>query len=99
MKTTWTNYAIFTLKGHYEYIKKAKGVKFARSWRKKIFDRTEYLKAFPRHGRQESSILHPTQEHRSLLEGNYRIVYRIEDQEVYIIHVFDTRQSPDKLVF
>ena len=99
MQITWTHYATFTLKGHYEYIKKAKGVKSARNWRKKIFDRVEYLKPFPRHGRQETSVLHPNQEFRSILEGNYRIIYKIEDQEVYITHVFNTRQSPNKLIF
>ncbi len=35
--------------------------------------------------------------HRRLIEGNYKIIYRIEEQIIYITDVFDARQDPDKM--
>jgi plasmid stabilization system protein ParE len=99
MTLNWTYNATDSLKGYYEYIKETKGVKLARAWRKTIFDSVEHLKSFPRHGRQESSNHYPEKEFRSILQGNYRIIYEVKDQEVIVHLVFDTRQNPDKLNF
>lgn len=36
-------------------------------------------------------------EFRFLIEGNYKIIYRIEGSFIMINAIFDTRQDPDKL--
>jgi toxin ParE1/3/4 len=36
-------------------------------------------------------------EYRYLVQGNYKIIYRIEGNYIRIAVVFDTRQNPEKL--
>jgi mRNA-degrading endonuclease RelE of RelBE toxin-antitoxin system len=36
-------------------------------------------------------------QHRRLIVGNYKIIYLIEDDVVYISDIFDTRQDPKKM--
>ncbi len=60
-----------------------------------IFEKAELLKTFPLAG-----PVHPSnarQQHRFLVSGYYKIIYRFENDTVYIRAVFDTRQDPDKL--
>jgi plasmid stabilization system protein ParE len=37
-------------------------------------------------------------EHRYLIEGHYKIIYRIVDNEILVVEIFDTRQDPDKML-
>jgi len=36
------------------------------------------------------------EEHRSIIRGNYKIIYKIKQKKVFITDIFDTRQDPDK---
>jgi len=35
--------------------------------------------------------------HRRLIEGNFKIVYRIEKVKIYVVDFFDGRDNPDKM--
>ena len=35
--------------------------------------------------------------HRYIIRGNYKIIYKIQNQKMYITDVFDTRQNPEKI--
>jgi len=35
--------------------------------------------------------------YRRLVEGHYKIIYRIEDEYIYITDIFDSCQDPDKM--
>lgn len=35
--------------------------------------------------------------HRRLIEGHYKIIYRIDKKTIYITDIFDTRQEPKKM--
>ncbi|MCB0521565.1 MAG: type II toxin-antitoxin system RelE/ParE family toxin [Lewinellaceae bacterium] len=99
MTVTWTHPAMRSLKRHYDYRKSNSGTDAARKFRKSLFDATSRLRNFPRLGKEEKSIVYKDKEYRSLIEGVYKIIYRIEGMEIFIIEVFDTRQDQDKLIF
>ena len=57
-----------------------------------------HLKQYPQLGRVEEALSHLNQGHRYLLEGNYKIIYRLINPNILAItDIFDTRQNPDKL--
>jgi hypothetical protein len=37
-------------------------------------------------------------DHRYLVEGKYKIIYRVEGNVLYVEDVFDCRQNPTKMV-
>ena len=51
------------------------------------------LKKFPKLGR----ILEHT-EVRFLVKENYQIFYKYEDEEIRILHIWDSRRDPDELI-
>lgn len=62
-----------------------------------IVDKTLLLEKTPRIGQKEDLLTHMNKEIRYLIEGNYKIVYWIDDNIVSIATVFDCRQTPQKL--
>lgn len=65
--------------------------------RDKILAKAEKLLAKPRMGQREGYLEHLGLSHRRIIEGNYKIVYRIEGKVIYITDIFDTRQDPAKM--
>lgn len=63
-----------------------------------IFDRIDSLENFAKRGKVEPYLKSLGQGHRFVLEGNFKIIYLIESDAVYITDVFDTRQNPKKLL-
>lgn len=69
--------------------------KFLSAFEKKI----EELKEFPERGRtvpelEKQNIL----EYRELIEGNYRIIYAVENKNVIIHAIIDSRRNLDELL-
>jgi toxin ParE1/3/4 len=63
-----------------------------------ILDKAEVLKGgFPGIGQKEPLLSHKTDIYRYLVEGNYKIIYRVKRNRVIIDMVFDVRQNPDKM--
>ena len=84
-KVIWTELALDDLKNIYEYISKDSKY-YAAKQIEKIINRIEQIENFPKSGRIipefENKII------RELIEGNYRIVYRIEsDNLIGIVRV------------
>jgi plasmid stabilization system protein ParE len=48
-------------------------------------------------GQEEEFLAHLNLGHRYILAGNYKIVYRIDKEYIYIVDIFDTRQNPTKM--
>lgn len=65
--------------------------------RRLLLDRADSLAVNPYVGQYEEYLEHLEQGHRRLVEGSFKIIYRIEEEDVYITDVFDTRQSPSKM--
>ena len=35
--------------------------------------------------------------HRPIIEGHFKIIYKVEGEYIYITDIFDSRQDPDKM--
>ncbi|MBI5215802.1 MAG: type II toxin-antitoxin system RelE/ParE family toxin [Ignavibacteriae bacterium] len=55
------------------------------------------LSDFPLMGQEEPLLRQRKGNYRYLVEGNYKIIYRVVRQTVIIVTVFDTRRNPESL--
>ena len=62
-----------------------------------IFAVTRQLEELPYSGQFEPWLEHQGLGHRRVVVGNYKVVYRVLEEEVRIVDVFDSRQDPDKM--
>ena len=65
--------------------------------RDRILSKADMLLNNPFIGQEEEYLLHVGLSHRRIIEGNYKIIYRVEDQFIFITDIFDSRQDPDKM--
>lgn len=64
----------------------------------KILDKAALLEmGFDEIGQAEPLLKHTGKNYRYLVSGNYKILHRVDDDDIHIIAVFDTRQNPNKL--
>lgn len=63
----------------------------------RILDDVEILKRQPYIAAVEQMLLDCPEGYRSLVVGNYKVIYFIKDDLVLIVQVFDCRQNPIKL--
>jgi plasmid stabilization system protein ParE len=80
-----------------EYYQRLGYGKRGRRIRAAILKKALLLKDNPKLGVVEERLAHLALGHRFLVEGNYKIIYRTEDQYILITDVFDTRQDPEKI--
>jgi plasmid stabilization system protein ParE len=97
LKVFWTETALNQLRDIFDYYKVKASHKVARNIVRKIVNRTIQLERSPRSGQKEPLLESRKFEYRYLVEGNYKIIYWIEDNYVKIATVFDSRQNPEKL--
>ncbi len=93
----WTNFAISELKNIFLYYRMVAGDKVAGKIRKSIFTSTKPLIKQPLIGAIEENLIELKQGHRYLVDGNYKIIYKQEDNKIYITDIFDCRQNPSKM--
>lgn len=93
----WTNFAISELKNIYLYYRMVANDKVADKMRKSLFDATALLTEQPLIGAVEENLAILKQGHRYLVVGNYKIIYRIIQHDIYITDIFDCRQNPQKM--
>ncbi|MDX1640531.1 MAG: type II toxin-antitoxin system RelE/ParE family toxin [Balneolaceae bacterium] len=63
----------------------------------RLLDKADSLADKPFSGQKEDYLLHLKKDHRRLVEGNFKIIYRVENNVIYITDFFDTRQDPFKM--
>ncbi len=97
MKIIWSDFASEVLHEIYDYYKDKAGFGVARKIRNDIFKTTRQLKKQPESGQIEQSLEKLNQNHRYLVEGNYKIIYRKISEGILITDAFDTRQDPIKI--
>lgn len=97
MKIVWTDFAIENLKDIFQYYSKKANNKVAHKVRKQILDATKQLLKHHLLGQVELNLESLIQNHPYLISGNYKIIYRINQDEIIINDVFDTRQNPVKM--
>jgi len=97
MKLIWTDFAIENLKYIFFYYSKNVSRKIAHKIRLQLLDATKQLIKHPESGQIESSLSQLNQDYRFIVCGNYKIIYRILENQIIIFDVFDTRQNPIKM--
>ncbi|MDT8414172.1 MAG: type II toxin-antitoxin system RelE/ParE family toxin [Flavobacteriaceae bacterium] len=97
MRVFWTDFAVENLKDIFDYYSNKVSNKTAHKIRKQIFSSTKRLGKNPESGQLELNLERLKQNHRYLVSGNYKIIYRINENQIIINDVFDTRQNPVKM--
>ena len=92
----WTKPAKKDLKIIFNYFKQKVSINLALKIVNSILTKTSILET-NNIGAIEQLLTPLNQEHRYIIEGNYKIIYIIQNSTVYITHVLDTRQNPNKL--
>ena len=96
-KIVWTDFAIRNLKDIFDYYSIEVSKKFAHKIRKQILKSSKQLIKNPNSGPLEPNLTILNKNHRYLISGHYKLIYRIIDNEIIINDVFDTRQNPTKM--
>ncbi|WP_353846338.1 type II toxin-antitoxin system RelE/ParE family toxin [Microcystis sp. M112S1] len=65
--------------------------------RDRILAKADKLLVNPYIGQQEEYLEHMGQSHRRVIEGNYKIIYKVEGDAIFITDIFDSRQDPEKM--
>lgn len=84
VKVIWTDLAVSDLKAIHDYISldsKAYADKFI----SKVIDRVDQLEKFPKSGRKVPEF--NNEQIRELIEGSYRIIYKIQEDHVGVARV------------
>lgn len=63
-----------------------------------ILAAAQLLEQFPFGGQMEPWLEHKGLGHRRVVVGNFKVVYRVHQDEVRIVDVFDARQDPGKMI-
>lgn len=102
MKIIWPSLAKSRLKQVYEYYAEKASVKVARNITQSILDSIHLLKKNPQLGKVEETPegVETYQELRCLIEGDYKIVYRVMKMydAIDLITIFYTYRDPDKML-
>lgn len=84
VKLIWTEFALEDLRLIHEYISRD-SKNYADRFVEKLMNRVDLLKSFPKSGRIVPEF--NLESIRELIEGNYRIIYKISTSQVAIIRV------------
>ncbi len=93
----WSTRADARLQEISDYLFDVAGNRTALKITRKIQTHTEKLSANPRMGQREGTFEDSGMEFRYLVEGNYKIIYWIEDDNITISTLFDCRQNPERM--
>ena len=98
MRLKITNPAKLRIKEIYDYYIENVSQNIARKIVKILKSSPKKLLKNPNMGQIEENLKHLNKGHRYLVEGNYKIIYRIENNIIYITDFFDTRQDVNKIM-
>lgn len=93
----WSEIAENQLKDIFDYYAIEAGSRTAKRLINKIIKRVDILLSYPQSGQKEELLLNRVLEYRYLIEGNYKIIYSVQDNYIVISAIFDTRQNPTKI--
>lgn len=97
-KVVWTASARNELALIYQYLLDNTSVSIALNLIQDILDVSQ-LEQFPQSGTIENNLAKLPGEYRCLIRGrnNYKIIYRIDGDIVYIVDIFDCRKDPEQM--
>jgi plasmid stabilization system protein ParE len=97
MKLVYTEQAIISLQECLDFFPSEIPTKKIIAIRDAIIAKADKLIENPYMGQLEEYLEHLEKSHRRIIEGNYKIIYRIEGEVIYITDIFDSRQDPSKM--
>lgn len=98
MIVLYTAWSKKQLREIYNYYKEIGAPQKGRKVRLSVHKKTLQLKDFPLLGREEEMLSALGQGHRYVVTGQYKIIYRIIDETIYITDIFDTRRNPEGMM-
>lgn len=98
MEIIWPDFAIENLKVIFDFYTVKASKKVAHIIRIEILNATKQLINHPTSGQKEIHLQKLEKNFRYIVSGNYKIIYKVENGQIIISDVFDTRQNPDKMV-
>ncbi len=99
MKVIYTDQSIDSLKELLRFSMEEQGLspEKATSIKNQLLDRANSLTQNPYKGQREEYLQHLQEDHRRIVEGHFKIIYKIIGEAIYITDFFDTRQDPEKI--
>jgi len=67
------------------------------SLRARIQNKVKQLLLNPELGQREERLATLQKDHRRLIEGNFKIIYYVEENIIVVTDIFDARQDPKKM--
>lgn len=98
IKILWSDTALSQLEDIFDYHKTNASHTIAKRLVRSIIEKSIILDSTPLLGAKEPLLSDRLFEYRFLVEKNYKIIYRFNDNLVRIVSVFDCRQNPIKIV-
>jgi toxin ParE1/3/4 len=98
VKLYWTQSALKNLDRIHRYIlDQTLSEVIANRYVLKLIMRVEQLKIYPESGQVELLLRKISQNSRYLIEGNYKIIYQVQNSSVIVTDVFHVKQNPTKI--
>ena len=97
VKVLWSDTSLVQLQEIFDYYSFKASHSVARKIVKGIVKKSILLESNPLIGVKEPLLLDRPFEYRFIVESNYKIIYRFNDNIARIVSVFDCRQNPQKL--
>lgn len=97
MKLFYTEQALISLQECMDFFPLEVPAEKVNEIRDRILAKADMLLQNPYSGQQEEYLEHLDKGHRRLIEGNYKIIYRVQGENIYITDIFDSRQDPVKM--
>jgi toxin ParE1/3/4 len=97
MRVLWSDASLSQLQKIYDYHSLFAAPRIAKKMVKGIVHRTLLLESNPLIGVIEPFLVARPFEYRFVVENNYKIIYRVIDNVILIVSVFDCRQNPAKI--
>ena len=97
-KIYWTQFALNSLSEIHEYLLLQSGSEeLANKYVQKLLLKIEHLKQFSNSGTDEPFLKAIGQQSKFVLEGNYKIIYQIQANQIFVTDVFHVKQNPQKI--
>ena len=97
MKLVYTQQAIDSLQECLDFFPPEVSAEKINEIRDRILSKADKLLVNPYLGQQEEYLEHLGKFHRRVIEGSYKIIYKIEVDSIVISDIFDSRQNPSKM--
>ena len=97
MKLVYTEQAITSLQECLDFFPPEVSPQKVNEIRDRILAKADKLVENPYIGQQEEYLEHMGQSPRRIIEGSYKIIYRVEGEMIVVTDIFDSRQDPEKM--